>query len=105
MLEAIALALLPALPGFAGLPPPPPPRFSVDRYDLVCKLLNSSAYGAPTANDTEHKYNIAGADLGYSVGTSGRVWIFFGDTMGFRDYWAVNGPDSVGYVDASPADL
>src|SRR5580700_8773404 len=81
----------------------PFPLIKVESYTQVCKLLNSTATAAPTANGGESGFNIAGADLGYSVGGKDRVWVFFGDTAGYSGYWASNGPDSVGYVDASPA--
>ena len=81
------------------------PSLRVESYSQVCKLLNDRATGDPTANDVEHRFNVAGADLGFSVATPERLWIFFGDTIGYRNYWAKNGPDSVGYVDGTPSEI
>jgi hypothetical protein len=49
---------------------------------------------------------LKGTDLGISVAGRGQVWFFFGDTMAFKNSWKPGqGPDSIGFVEASPERL
>jgi hypothetical protein len=79
-----------------------PPRIEILNYSMVCKLINERFNDDPTANDLQHRFNLKGTDLGYSAASGEQVWFFFGDTMAFKDSWKPGqGPDSVGYVDAT----
>ncbi|MGA3281210.1 MAG: DUF4185 domain-containing protein [Smithella sp.] len=90
-----------SLPGSNGLQNLPP-RIEILNYSLVCKLINERFNDDPTANDLQHRFNLKGTDLGISTAIGEKVWFFFGDTMAFKDSWKPGqGPDSVGYADAS----
>jgi hypothetical protein len=65
----------------------------------LCKLLSDRNVDDPTANDVQHNANVLGADLGIPVVASDKLYILFGDTIGYAGIWAGNEshPDSVGY--------
>jgi hypothetical protein len=65
----------------------------------LCKLLSDRNSSDPTANDVHHTANVLGADLGIPVVANDRLFILFGDTIGFRGIWPVgeSHPDAVGY--------
>ena len=72
----------------------------------ICKLLSNKNTSDPTANDVQHKSNVLGADLGISAVSNDKLYIFFGDTIGYRGIWPGNEshPDSVGYsIDSAAA--
>ncbi|HEX5060334.1 MAG TPA: DUF4185 domain-containing protein [Kofleriaceae bacterium] len=65
----------------------------------VCKLLSNRNASDPTGNDVQHAANVLGADLGIPVVTNDKLYIFFGDTIGYDTIWGAteSHPDSVGY--------
>lgn len=65
----------------------------------LCKLLSARNNVDPTANDVQHRANVFGADLGIPVAHDDRVYLFFGDTIGFKGIWGFgeSHPDMVGY--------
>lgn len=65
----------------------------------LCKLLSNRNTSDPTANDVQHEANVLGADLGIPVVANDRLYIFFGDTIGYQGIWPLgeSHPDSVGY--------
>ena len=64
----------------------------------VCKLLSARNTSDPTANSVQFKANMLGADLGIPVATADRLYLFFGDTIGFAGIWGNEShPDAVGY--------
>ncbi|HEY5924292.1 MAG TPA: DUF4185 domain-containing protein [Kofleriaceae bacterium] len=74
-----------------------PPAY-VDSTQL-CKLLSNRNSSDPTANDVQHSANVLGADLGIPVVANNRLYLMFGDTIGFTGIWPLgeSHPDSVGY--------
>ncbi len=72
-----------------------PPHLGASRE--VCKLLSNRNTSDPTANDVQHRANMLGADLGIPVDAAGTLYIFFGDTIGFKAIWGNEShPDAVG---------
>lgn len=65
----------------------------------LCKLLSDRNVNDPTPNDVQHNANVLGADLGIPVVANDKLFILFGDTIGYAGIWAGNEshPDSVGY--------
>ncbi|HUS33224.1 MAG TPA: DUF4185 domain-containing protein [Kofleriaceae bacterium] len=65
----------------------------------LCKLLSDRNVNDPSANDVQHNSNVLGADLGIPVAANDKLYILFGDTIGFAGIWPINEshPDSVGY--------
>jgi hypothetical protein len=65
----------------------------------LCKLLSNRNASDPTANDVQHRANILGADLGIPVVADDRLYLMFGDTIGFAGIWPLSEshPDSIGY--------
>lgn len=71
----------------------------------LCKLLSNKNASDPTPNDVQHRANILGADLGIPVEHDDKLYVMFGDTIGFAGIWGNEShPDSVGYgVDSATA--
>jgi hypothetical protein len=65
----------------------------------LCKLLSDRNVNDPSANDVQHNANVLGADLGIPVVANDKLYILFGDTIGFAGIWpgTESHPDSVGY--------
>ena len=65
----------------------------------LCKLLSDRNVNDPTPNDVQHEANVLGADLGIPVVASDKLYLLFGDTIGFAGIWPgdESHPDSVGY--------
>jgi hypothetical protein len=65
----------------------------------LCKLLSDRNVNDPSANDVQHNANVLGADLGIPVVANDKLYILFGDTIGYAGIWPGNEshPDSVGY--------
>jgi hypothetical protein len=66
----------------------------------LCKLLSNRNTSDPTPNDVQHRANVLGADLGIPVAHDQRLYLLFGDTIGFAGIWG-NGeshPDAVGHA-------
>ncbi len=73
-------------------------------YQLRCKLISGTGIEDPTANDTHHRANLRGTDLGIPLVVDDELFLFFGDTQGYRTIWAPGeDPDSVARVDALQA--
>ncbi len=49
----------------------------------LCKLLSNRSSSDPTPNDVQHRANILGADLGIPVVANDKLYLMFGDTIGF----------------------
>lgn len=66
----------------------------------VCKLINGRHVADPTANNVHFRSNVLGADLGIPVEHAGKLFIMFGDTIGFAGIWGggQSHPDSIGYA-------
>ncbi|MEO8701245.1 MAG: DUF4185 domain-containing protein [Kofleriaceae bacterium] len=88
-------------PPDATLDAPPPPPFEPALRDTrqLCKLLSNRNVFDPTPNDVQHAANVLGADLGIPVVAGDRLFILFGDTIGFTGIWpgGESHPDAVGY--------
>lgn len=86
-----------------------PPRATswsptVLEYQLRCKLISDADIEDPTANDTHHRANLRGTDLGIPLVIDDALFLFFGDTQGYRTIWAPGeDPDSVARVGATEA--
>ncbi len=77
---------------------------SVLGYELRCKLISDVGITDPTANDTHHRANLRGTDLGIPLVVDDALFLFFGDTQGNRTIWAPGeDPDSVARVGAVQA--
>ncbi len=87
--------------GTGGAPQLPTPQLL--ETDVVCKLINEQHPSDPTANLTHTRANVLGTDLGIPLEHDGNVWIFFGDTVGYKGIWPFgeSHPDAVGHVAAS----
>ena len=88
--------------------PVPVPRGTpvLEQTAQLCKLLNDRNVSDPTANQVQFRANVLGADLGIPVAVADRLYIFFGDTIGFAGIWGggQSHPDSVGYsIDSASA--
>ena len=84
--------------GQAGAGPKPLPVF--DSLKLRCKLISDRNLDDPTANNTHHRANLRGTDLGIPVSHGPDVFFFFGDTAGAQGIWPLGVeslPDAVGY--------
>ena len=68
--------------------------------DQICKLLSNRNTSDPTANNVQYRANVLGADLGIPVDHGGQLYVFFGDTIGFKGIWGggQSHPDAVGYA-------
>jgi hypothetical protein len=85
--------------GGAEIPAP-----SLEGLDFRCKVINAESVEAPTANHTHTRFNLRGTDLGIPVVIGDLLHVFFGDTHGYREIWAIGeDPDSVAFVDAEAA--
>ena len=79
-----------ALPAFGSL-------------EELCKLISNRNQDDPTANDTHHRFNLRGTDLGIPVAHGDDVYFFFGDSAGAAGIWPLGPqslPDAVGYAAA-----
>lgn len=68
--------------------------------DEHCKLISDRNIDDPTPNDTHHRANLRGTDLGISVAHGNDLYFFFGDTAGAQGIWPLGPeslPDAVGY--------
>lgn len=77
--------------------PRPLPTFQ--SVEEICKLINDRTLDDPTPNDTQHRANVLGTDLGIPVAHEDALYFFFGDTMGVAGIWqpGESHPDAVGY--------
>lgn len=83
----------------------PIPPSTVEGLDFHCKLINAESLESPTANHTHTRFNLRATDLGISVVIGDLLHVFFGDTHGYREIWAIGeDPDSVAFVDAAAAE-
>ncbi|HWB81743.1 MAG TPA: DUF4185 domain-containing protein [Nannocystaceae bacterium] len=80
------------------------PTASVVGLDFLCKLINGTSVEDPSANHTHTRFNLRATDLGIPLVIAERLHLFFGDTHGYREIWAIGeDPDSVAHVDAAAA--
>jgi hypothetical protein len=72
-----------------------------------CKLLSARNTSDPTPNAVQFHANVLGADLGIPVATADRLYLLFGDTIGFAGIWGdgQSHPDAIGYALDTPADV
>jgi hypothetical protein len=77
----------------------PPAPVTLGPSSQLCKLLSNRNSSDPTPNDVQHRSNILGADLGIPVVHDDKLFVMFGDTIGFAGIWggSESHPDSVGY--------
>jgi hypothetical protein len=66
--------------------------------DFGCKLINRANEYDPTTNQLQTRFNIRGADLGLSLAIDSYLYLFFGDTLGYRAIWSVAEADSVARI-------
>jgi hypothetical protein len=74
----------------------------------LCKLITNRNQDDPTANDTHHRFNLRGTDLGIPVAVGNDVYFFFGDSAGEAGIWPLGPqslPDAVGYSAVGAAAL
>ncbi len=84
-----------------------PPGYvpTLSELDMRCKLISDRNIDDPTPNDTHHRANLRGTDLGIPVAHGDDLYLFFGDTAGAYTIWPLGPeslPDAVGYA-AVPA--
>ena len=79
---------------------PPKGTPTVASTHELCKLINNTAQLDPTPNHTHTRANLQGTDLGISVAHQGSLYIFFGDSAGYKAIWPFgeSSPDSVGFA-------
>ena len=66
-----------------------------------CKLINNLHLDDPTLNNTHLHYNLRATDLGIPVAHGNDLFVFFGDSAGYRVIWPLGPeslPDAVGYA-------
>ncbi len=79
-----------------------PPGSRVAGLDFHCKLINDESVDDPSANHTHTRFNLRATDLGIPVVIGDALHLFFGDTHGWKEIWAIGeDPDSVAFVDAA----
>ena len=57
------------------------------KLEELCKLISNRNQDDPTANDTHHRFNLRGTDLGIPVAHGNDVFFFFGDSAGAAGIW------------------
>src|SRR5258705_7620623 len=67
--------------------------------DELCKLFSNANTSDPTPNAVQFRANVRGADLGIPVVSGDRLYLLFGDTIGFAGIWGPgeSHPDAIGY--------
>ena len=78
------------------------------KLEELCKLITNRNQDDPTANDTHHRFNLRGTDLGIPVANGADVYFFFGDSAGYQAIWPLGPqslPDAVGYSGVPAAQL
>jgi uncharacterized protein DUF4185 len=87
-------------PDSDGSPMPPRPTPVLGTSEQLCKLLNNKNVSDPTPNGVQFHANVLGADLGIPVVANERLYLLFGDTIGFAGIWGggESHPDSIGYA-------
>jgi hypothetical protein len=86
--------------------PLPVPAFQ--GLEELCKLISNRNLDDPTANDTHHRFNLRGTDLGIPVAHGNDVYFFFGDSAGYKGIWPLGAQslaDAVGYSGVPAAEL
>lgn len=78
----------------------------LESSDELCKLFSNANPWDPTANAVQFRANVRGADLGIPVVAGDRLYLLFGDTMGFAGIWGdgESHPDAVGYASGGGTD-
>jgi hypothetical protein len=82
-------------------PAPPPGPYRLTQLDrrFGGELISGDTLQSPTGNDTHHRFNLMGTDLGVPVVHGDRAYLFFGDTVGWRAIWTWGeDPDSVAHL-------
>jgi hypothetical protein len=66
----------------------------------VCKLISNTSQSDPTPNQAQTRANLLGADLGIPVDSAGTLYLFFGDSWGYKGIWqpGQSFPDAVGHA-------
>ena len=64
-----------------------------------CKLLSGAFLEDPTSNHVQTRFNLKGSDLGVPVVSGAALYLFFGDTVGYKVIWDWGqDPDSVAHL-------
>ena len=64
-----------------------------------CKLLSGAFLEDPTPNHVQTRFNLKGSDLGVPVASGASLYLFFGDTVGYKGIWDWGeDPDSVAHL-------
>jgi len=73
----------------------------------TCKLISGLGNLDPSGNDPQHHANIQGTDLGIPVVHDRTLYVFFGDTIGYKGIWAggQSNPDAVGFAISAVPEL
>lgn len=75
---------------------------------LRCKLISDRNLDDPTPNNTHHRANLRGTDLGIPLAHGDDLYFFFGDTAGSQVIWPLGPeslPDAVGYSAVPASDV
>lgn len=69
----------------------------------VCKLISNDGIDDPSGNDPQLGTNLHGTDLGIPVTNGDSLYVFFGDSVGYKGIWQFgeSQPDAVGVANAS----
>lgn len=67
--------------------------------ELLCKIVSDTALEDPTENALQTRFNLTGSDLGVPAALGDTLYLFFGDTVGYRAIWDFGeDPDAVGHL-------
>lgn len=88
--------------GQGGIAADPPVLASTRQ---LCKLVNGVDQWDPTPNATHTRANVLGTDLGIPVAHGADLYLFFGDTVGYKGIWPFSEsvPDAVGFASGGSA--
>lgn len=85
-------------PSVTPVTPAAAPQAQLLDREFGCKLLNRADDYDPTANQLQTRFNLRGADLGLSLVIDSELYLFFGDSLGYRTIWSVAEADSIAHI-------
>lgn len=75
------------------------PTSSFTSRAFLCKLINNATLQDPTPNQLHTRFNLMGTELGVPVVVGSSLYLFFGDTQGYKVIWGFGeDPDSVAKI-------
>ena len=75
------------------------PTSTFTSRSFLCKLINNASLQDPTPNQLHTRFNLMGTELGVPVVSGNFLYLFFGDTQGYKVIWGFGeDPDSVARI-------